>query len=442
MAVLLVLGFIDWIQRPDYGLADMLWLFVRQLGIGAVVGLVGRLAGGAGLQARAARHARPLSRRLAGRRRGRATAPPPTIEGSGFLAVYLVGLALGSANIPAKQTITSFHVGLAWVAQLTMFLALGLLIFPSQLDNVALKGTLLALVVVFVARPLATFIATAFDRFSVAERLVLSWAGLRGAVPIVLAIFPVIADVPARPRAPQHRLLRGRGVHTAAGHNLRGLRPAARDDRGRACAAAARSRRPAPSGGLGAEVVEYPVHDDDAIVGLRTRDLGLPREALVNVIVRDGEAIPPRGSTRVEGGDRLHVLVRQEVAPEVRELLERWRTGPIGPGAVERPSLAGVSRVFHTRRWSEEDGDAQRPAEVAGLRVIDRLRSRRDVPGALVLLEDGRYAVTGPVLALGSRQALSDWVRRRIRSGRGRHRTRLVGGGPRRPGVVRDGPCA
>ena len=102
----------------------------------------------------------------------------------------------------------------------------------------------------------------------------------------------------------------------------------------------------------------------------------------------------------------------------MRELLPRWRTGPIGPGAVERPRLAGVSRVFHTRRWSEADGDAQRPAEVAGLRVIDRMRSRRDVPGAL-LLEDGRYAVTGPVLALGSRQALSDWVRRRIRSGVG-----------------------
>ena len=157
---------------------------------------------------------------------------------------------------------------------------------------------------------------------------------------------------------------------------------------------------------------------DDAIVGLRTRDLDLPREALVNVIVRGGEAIPPRGSTRVEEGDRLHLLIRQEVAPEVRELLPRWRTGPIGPGTVERPRLAGVSRVFHTRPWNdEEDGDAQRPAEVTGLRVIDRVRSRRDVPGALVLLEDGRYAITGPVLAFGSRQALSDWVRRRIRAG-------------------------
>ncbi len=417
VAVLLVLGFIDWINKPDYGFVDMLWLFARQLGIGAVVGLVvGWLSVQAFQRARLDTPGLYPVASLAAAAVGFGAAA--SIEGSGFLAVYLVGLSLGSANIPAKQTITSFHVGLAWVAQLTMFLALGLLIFPSDLDNVAVKGTLLALVVVFVARPLATFIATAFDRFSVGERLVLSWAGLRGAVPIVLAIFPVIADVPRNLELLNivffavlvSTLLQATTFEAFARRlGMTEDEPALPSP----IAETGTIRR------LGAEVVEYPVQPDDAIVGLRTRDLGLPREALVNVIVRDGEAIPPRGSTRIEDGDRLHVLVRQEVAPEVRELLDRWRTGPIGPGTIERPRLAGVSRVFHTRRWSEEDGDAQRPAEVAGLRVIDRLRSRRDVPGALVLLEDGRYAVTGPVLALGSRQALSDWIRRRIRSGVG-----------------------
>ena len=69
------------------------------------------------------------------------------------------------------------------------------------------------------------------------------------------------------------------------------------------------------------------------------------------------------------------------------------------------------------RRWSEDDGDPNRPDQIDGLQVIDRLRSRRDVPGSLVLLEDGRYAVVGPVMALGSRQALNDWVRRRMRKG-------------------------
>jgi potassium/hydrogen antiporter len=416
VAVLLVLGFIDWIQLPDYGILDGLWLFARQLGIGVVVGLgVGWLA------VQGFRRARldtpglyPVASLAAG---AVAYGAAATIDGSGFLAVYLAGLALGSANIPAKQTITTFHVGLAWVAQLTMFLAFGLLIFPSDVLDVALEGTVLALVIAFVARPLATFAATAFERFTLAERAVLGWAGLRGAVPIVLALFPVNAGI-------------GEGLEflnvvffaVLLSTLLQGttFEPLARR-LGLTTEVPALPSPIAETGTirrLGAEVVEYPVHDDDAIVGLRTRELELPREALVNVIVREGEAVLPRGSTRVAGGDRLHVLVRQEAAPEVRELIARWRRGPIGPDATPpRPRLAGAAPVFHVRRWSEADGDAARPDGVAGLAVLDRLRSRRDMPGALVLLEDGRYAVTGPVVAVGSRQALSDWIRRRIRSG-------------------------
>jgi cell volume regulation protein A len=416
VAVLLVLGFIDWIQLPDYGILDELWLFVKQLGIGAVVGLgVGWLA------VQGFRRAQldtpglyPVASLAAG---AVAYGAAATIEGSGFLAVYLVGLALGSANIPAKQTITTFHVGLAWVAQLTMFLAFGLLIFPSDVLDVALEGTVLAVVIAFVARPLATFAATAFERFTLAERAVLGWAGLRGAVPIVLALFPVNAGI-------------GEGLEflnvvffaVLLSTLVQGttFEPLARR-LGLTTEVPALPSPIAETGTirrLGAEVVEYPVHDDDAIVGLRTRELELPREALVNVIVREGEAILPRGSTRVAGGDRLHVLVRQEAAPELRELITRWRRGPIGPDAAPpRPRLAGAAPVFHVRRWSEADGDAAQPEAVAGLAVLDRLRSRRDVPGALVLLEDGRYAVTGPVVAVGSRQALNDWIRRRIRSG-------------------------
>jgi cell volume regulation protein A len=416
VAVLLVLGFIDWIQLPDYGILDELWLFVKQLGIGAVVGLgVGWLA------VQGFRRAQldtpglyPVASLAAG---AVAYGAAATIEGSGFLAVYLVGLALGSANIPAKQTITTFHVGLAWVAQLTMFLAFGLLIFPSDVLDVALEGTVLAVVIAFVARPLATFAATAFERFTLAERAVLGWAGLRGAVPIVLALFPVNAGI-------------GEGLEflnvvffaVLLSTLLQGttFEPLARR-LGLTTEVPALPSPIAETGTirrLGAEVVEYPVHHDDAIVGLRTRELELPREALVNVIVREGEAILPRGSTRVAGGDRLHVLVRQEAAPELRELITRWRRGPIGPDAAPpRPRLAGAAPVFHVRRWSEADGDAAQPEAVAGLAVLDRLRSRRDVPGALVLLEDGRYAVTGPVVAVGSRQALNDWIRRRIRSG-------------------------
>jgi hypothetical protein len=118
-----------------------------------------------------------------------------TLHGSGFLAVYLAGLALGSLPIPAQRAVIIFHEGLAGLAQVTMFLVLGLLVFPSQLAGVAAEGTALALVLVLVARPIATLVATAFAHFSLREKGVLAWSGLRGAVPVVLATFPVIAGV-------------------------------------------------------------------------------------------------------------------------------------------------------------------------------------------------------------------------------------------------------
>jgi potassium/hydrogen antiporter len=283
--------------------------------------------------------------------------------------------------------------------------------------DVVVEGTLLALVVTFIARPIATFVATAFEKFTLAERIILGWAGLRGAVPIVLALFPVNADIVGSVDFLNEvffavllsTLLQGTTFEPFARRlGLTTDEPALPSP----IAETGTIRR------LGAEVVEYPVREDDAIVGLRTRELALPREALVTVIVREGEALLPRGSTRIAGGDRLHLLVRQEAAPEVRDLLPRWRRGPIGPDVKPaRPRLAGSTPVFHVRPWTDDDGDPGKPDSIDGLEVIDRLRSRRDVPGCLVLVEDGRYAVVGPVMALGSRQALNDWVRRRMRPG-------------------------
>ena len=96
---------------------------------------------------------------------------------------------------------------------------------------------------------------------------------------------------------------------------------------------------------LGAETMQFPVRADDAINGHPVRELGLPREALLNVIVRGERAIPPRGSTVIQDGDQLHVLVRQEVAVEFRELMRRWRTGPDRPrGAPARGARAAARR--------------------------------------------------------------------------------------------------
>jgi potassium/hydrogen antiporter len=415
VAVLLVLGFIDWIQKPDYGLIDMLGLFAQQLGIGTAVGVaVG--AGAVFAFRRAELDTAGLYPVASLATAGLAFGAADSINGSGFLAVYLAGLILGTATIPAKRTIITFHQGVAWVAQISMFLVLGLLVFPSQLIDVWFDGTVLALLLVFVARPLATFVGTALDRFSTRERLLLGVAGLRGAVPVVLATFPVIEGVPGSREffnivffaVVISTLLQGTTFEPLAKRlGLTTSEPALPSP----LAEAGTIRR------LGAEVLEYPVAPDDAIAGARVRDLGLPRDAVVNVIVRADQAIPPRGTTRLRAGDRVHVLMRTEAAHIVPALMTRWREGPIGP--LPRPPRRAQGRkpILSARPWTERDGNPAHPPVVAGQRVVEQLRIRRDEPGGLFLLADGRYAMTGPIVTIGGKTQLADWCRRRMRSG-------------------------
>jgi cell volume regulation protein A len=413
VAVLLVLGFIEWIKHPDYGVLDMALLFVQQLGIGAVVGIgVGWLAVQAFRRARLATGGLYPVASIAVVAVSFGLAD--VLHGSGFLAVYLTGLAMGSASLPARQTVHAFHDGLAWVAQLAMFLALGLLVFPSDLDDIAWQGTLIALVLVFVARPLAVVVATAFAPLGIADRLVLGWAGLRGAVPVVLATFPVIADVNGGTTffniaffaVLVSTLLQGTTFEPLA--RVLGVtttEPAL--------------PRPLVEVGsirqLGADVVEVPIVEGDAAIGVRVRDLGLPRDALVNVLVRNDEALPPRGSTRLEAGDLLYIVARQTAVAALEEARQRWRNGPVGP--APRPARAAPTGapIFTTRPWAEADGDPDAPVTVLGLAVVERLNTRWDVPGALVVLEDGRYAVTGPHVLVGPREQLQWHARRRLR---------------------------
>ena len=416
VAILLVIGFIEWIQQPDYGALDMLWLFVKQLGLGAVVGVaVGILA---------VRLLRRIDLPTIGLYPVASLAVaaiafgiPDVLGGSGFLAVYAAGLVLGSSPIPAKRTVSAFHTGLAWLAQLSMFFTLGLLVFPSHLGDVAVEGTLLALVLAFVARPVAVAITTAFGPLSARERLLVGWAGLRGAVPVVLATFPVIAGIPDSLEffniiffaVVFSLLLQGPTFEPLARRlGLTVEAPPLPDP----IAEIGSSRR------LGAEVVEYEVGPQDAAAGARVRDLGLPREAVVSVIVRDGNALPPRGSMRLLAGDHLHILVRREASAELADLVERWRRGPLGPPPRPPRVVRGVAPVFTIKPFSEEvvDGEMTRPERVVGEPVVARLRIRRDQPGALVRLADGRYAVVGPIVMVGARDDLANYARRRARA--------------------------
>lgn len=414
VALLLVVGFIDWIELPDYGAGSMAIDLAGKLAIGLAIGLA------VGFAARAAFRSLDLpspglypvaSLATAALAYGLAEVP----DGSGFLSVYVAALVLGTGPVPARGSTIAFHQGMSWIAQISLFFLLGLLVFPSQLGDIALEALALSAVLIFVARPFAALLATVAAPLDFRERLMLGWAGLRGAVPIWLATFPVIADIGSNTvifNAVFFVVVTSTLIQGATFDPLAVRLGLTTDEPAlpRPVVETGTVRR------LGGDSFIHVVGQGDAAAGALVRDLGLPRSALVNVIVRGPTAIPPRGSTEIEAGDELHILARREAIPEVEALTERWRTGPLGEPPPAQLPIRGAPQIFTVRKRRPEDGDPSRPEELEGVEVAARLRVRRDTPGALVGLADGRYAVTSPeLIAVGARRQLADWVGRRVR---------------------------
>jgi cell volume regulation protein A len=322
MAIALTLGLIAWIERPDsYGMDDLVVLIVRQIGLGLVVGvLLGAVATWlfARIPTSIGAFAPVASVAAAAISFGAADA----IGGSGFLAVYLVGLAVGSTPSRYRRQIVAFHEGVAFVAQVVLFVVLGLLVFPHDLPHVALPGLALAFLLMLVARPAAVWVSTAVVRYTQRERLLLGWAGLRGAVPIVLATFALSSDVPDK-----ETIFNAVFFVVVVSTIVQGttLERVARQ-LGLVSAAPRVHEAPIEVGAMSQlDLVDFVVQPDHAVNGSAVRELGMPRDALIAVINRDGDAVPPRGGTVVQPGDHLFVLVPRKRRADLEDVFTRWR---------------------------------------------------------------------------------------------------------------------
>jgi potassium/hydrogen antiporter len=242
------------------------------------------------------------------------------LGGNGFLAVYLAGLVMRKNDFLHRRSIMRFHEGLAWLMQISMFLALGLLVFPSELLPLIGVGLLVSVFLILVARPLSVFLSLFPTRLSMREKTLVSWVGLRGAAPIILATFPLVAGVnhsdtifnlvffivltsvliQGTTIIPVARFLRVYGPS----HPSKPLYPL--------------EFIPAVSPDSG--LVNLEVSARSGVVGKKIVDLHLPDTALVVLVNRKDKFVIPSGGTILEAGDRMMVLADQDSIDEVRKI--------------------------------------------------------------------------------------------------------------------------
>lgn len=323
MAVLLTIGILEaW--RADVAWHELAVFGLVQIGGGAAVGAVVG-AGVVLLLRRLPLGAGGLYPVLTLGSAGAAYGLAAVISGSGFLAVYLCGLAVGLYVPRHRRVIRSFHQALAGVAEIGLFLLLGLLVFPTQLPPVALEALAVTAVLVLLARPIAVYACMAGQllltgTWQVRELTLVSWAGLRGAVPIVLATFPFTVDYPES-AAIFHTVffvvlvsaaIQGTTIGTLA--RPLGLREDA------AVWAPLAEHLPVDDPDL--DMIEVEIADDMLICGRALREAPPPTDSRVVAVVRDGRAFVPDGGTRLGPGDRAIIAAVREEGNEDR--IARW----------------------------------------------------------------------------------------------------------------------
>ena len=266
------------------------------------------------------------------------------LHASGFLAVYLTGLYLGNASLPHRRATVGFAEGIAWLAQIGLFVMLGLLVEPARLVDALLPALGVGLALLLVSRPLSVLVATAPFRLPWREQAFLAWSGLRGAVPVVLATIPLTAGVPGGQRlfdvvfvlvviftlvqAPVLAPLARRLGLTAEGE--------ARD----------LAVEAAPLEDLHADLLQVRVPPGSHLAGVEVWELRLPEGASLTLVVRDGASFVPVRDTRLRTGDQLLVVAsdgsRDAAEARLRAVsadgkLAGWRVQvPAGPSRAER----------------------------------------------------------------------------------------------------------
>jgi cell volume regulation protein A len=230
------------------------------------------------------------------------------VGGNGFLAVYVAAVMLGNRNFIHKGSLTRFYDGLAWLMQILMFLTLGLLVFPSQMLPVIGAGILISLFLIFVARPASVFLGLAFSRASLRDKLYISWVGLRGAVPIVFATYPLLAGVGKSDMifnivffiVLTSVMLQGTTLSVVA--DWLGL--SQRDN-------SPKKVRLGEEMGYDAKnsLVELHLGSGSPATGRSIVELQLPKTSLIVLIDRGGKFVTPNGATVLEKDDKLMVMV-------------------------------------------------------------------------------------------------------------------------------------
>lgn len=320
MAVFLSLGLIELIKNPHFSMWQLFPSFLKQMALGLVFGYaLGRgtvwAINRVRLNYEGLYPVLTLSLVLV------AYGLTTVAGGNGFLAVYLAGMVLGNQRLLHKKSLTHFHDGLAWLMQIAMFLGLGLLVFPSQLPTVVSAGLLASLALIFVARPVSVFLCLSVFRFDIREKAMLSWVGLKGAVPIILAIFPRLADVPQADNifnlvffiVLTSVLLQGTTIPLVA-RWLGVERPMEQ--------ARVRPLEFEPIAGQDTDLTELMVPYQSPVVGKTLVELGWPADSRITLIGRGEEFLVPNGATAIEAGDVLLFLAHPKDLPRIREILE------------------------------------------------------------------------------------------------------------------------